>query len=243
MKNLFVCLIVGVIVFLSFCIPNILFKIEDLNTEMVSYKKEKVVNRINVEAENIYLVKAIHDIQDGNLNLNLKSMAKSVNAVESQKTVEDEGKFEADIRKELGKMSEAKVLNNMIANNKKIEIDYKMNEREYINYEKTYKIIQVKIILSQSEYMLIEIEEKTGKIIYISSNSDMIKDIDKEEILRNYIKYLDLYIIDDWPFENNVLISEKAELIVSIVSYEDMHILSVCSTSNSKIKEYLKLIN
>ena len=64
MKNVFICLIVILVVFLSFFLPKVLFKLEDLKRERVSNKTEMLNRKIDVQAENIYLVKAIHDIQD-----------------------------------------------------------------------------------------------------------------------------------------------------------------------------------
>jgi len=66
--------------------------------------------------------------------------------------------------------------------------------------------------------------------VYYISNSKykIVDDIDTEEILRNYIKYLDLYIIDDWKFENNnILKSEKAQLIIMLVENDDSYMLTI----------------
>lgn len=64
MRKAFMLLLVSVIICISFLMPNILFAIEDLKMESKVYKKEALDNKIDVQAENIYLVRAIHDIED-----------------------------------------------------------------------------------------------------------------------------------------------------------------------------------
>lgn len=39
-------------------------------------------------------------------------------------------------------------------------------------------------------------------------------DVDKNKQLENYAKYLELDIIDDWKYEDEVLKSEEAQLII-----------------------------
>lgn len=80
--------------------------------------------------------------------------------------------------------------------------------------------------------MEVDIEKKTGKIIKISFNKDILNnDINKSEILENYIKYLNLYIIDDWKFENNQVISEKAGLCVIFIEDTKNNQLSLSISS------------
>lgn len=64
MKKVLMFLLVSVIIYLSCLMPNILFAIEDLKMESKVYIQEEKNNKIDVQAENIYLVKAIHDIED-----------------------------------------------------------------------------------------------------------------------------------------------------------------------------------
>ena len=72
----------------------------------------------------------------------------------------------------------------------------------------------------------------------------IVDDIDTEEILRNYIKYLDLYIIDDWKFENNILVSEKARLIACLTYDDDgVGILGIYSKDSEYIKNKYNLRN
>lgn len=74
MKKVFICLIVILVVFLSFFLPKVLFKLEDLKRDSVSHKTDMLSGKIDVQAENIYLVKAIHDIQDRRIKPKIKQL-------------------------------------------------------------------------------------------------------------------------------------------------------------------------
>jgi len=64
MKKVFMFLVVIIIIVLSFLVPNVLLKMEDFKIESISYKEKRSNSKIDVHAENIYLVKAIHDIEN-----------------------------------------------------------------------------------------------------------------------------------------------------------------------------------
>ena len=82
----------------------------------------------------------------------------------------------------------------------------------------------------------LEIEDKTGKIIKISLQNNDFSD-DLEQLMINFVKYLDLYIIDDWTFEENMLKSKKAELVVKLNESDDDISLSI--NSSQKLYEYV----
>jgi len=50
------------------------FKLEDLKRDSVSHKTDMLSGKIDVQAENIYLVKAIHDIQDRRIKPKTKQL-------------------------------------------------------------------------------------------------------------------------------------------------------------------------
>ena len=67
------------------------------------------------------------------------------------------------------------------------------------------------------DFIEINVEQKTGKIISIYFSENFLRtDAEVEKQLRNYAKYLDLDIIDDWEFHNNILESEKAQLTIML---------------------------
>lgn len=90
------------------------------------------------------------------------------------------------------------------------------------------------------EWIGINIEEKTGKIINADFSKNFLKsDVEKEKQLRNYAKYLDLDIIGDWKFEENVLKSEKAQLTIMLVEKGESCMLTIAPTET--YKEYVEV--
>ncbi|MCI8833544.1 MAG: hypothetical protein HFJ19_05060 [Clostridia bacterium] len=239
MRKVFIYLIVIIIVYLSFFMPNILFSLEDLNMENTSYKKKPIDNKIDVQAENIYLVKAIHDMQDGTSNLKIADSSSEIMALANNQGIEDE-----TIKKlieEINKMKEYNILEGTFENYEEMKLRYHIYGREYSNLENKYLINR--IVFSTDEYeKFVEIEEKTGKIIYYvgTHKEDVTEEIGAEEVLRNYIRYLDLYIIDDWTFRDNMLISEKAKLMANFVNIGNQYLVAINSISNEHILDIYK---
>ena len=66
-KNIIIYLVVGIIVISSFKIPEVILKMEETALENNIYQKKskKAINDINldIDAEKVYLVKALHDLQ------------------------------------------------------------------------------------------------------------------------------------------------------------------------------------
>lgn len=241
-KNFIIYIIVCIIILASFKIPELLLEFENDNIEIAVYEREKKKRKIDLETEEIYLVKAIHDIESESSLVEISSTQLveeySIKSVNNETT-----NMNINMYNELLKLNEYDILKKIEINeNDKIEIGlygkkYKIDDNEY-------SINNVLLKLDNKDFML-EIEEKTGKILNIVIEKDYLySEISKEEIMMNYVEYLDLDIIDDWKFEekiissekyywefvNNMLKSEKAGLVVNLVENEDSYILSIHSS-------------
>lgn len=87
-----------------------------------------------------------------------------------------------------------------------------------------------------------DIESKSGKIISILfDKKNLSSKLDSKKVLTNYINYLGLDIINDWTFQNNMMKSGKAKLVVSLVQSEDEYLLSI--HSNDKLSNARNLYN
>ena len=95
------------------------------------------------------------------------------------------------------------------------------------------------ILLEQDENYNLEIENKTGKILNISTRKENFNFTDKKDLMINFVKYLDLYIINDWEYINNTLKSEKAKLTVYLVENENEYNLLI--HSDERNYKYLNL--
>lgn len=223
-KNIIIYIFVCIIILTSFKLPEILCEIIDDNIEIAVYEKEKDKNKLGVEVEEIYLVKAIHDIEkeDSSVKISSSKVAEVFSLVES---VEGNTKITQSIYKELIKLKDYNILKAFEVN----ENDYckiELINKSYKKDSNEYTLNTISLQINDEQYNL-EIENKTGKILYITFDKDNIDDKAQEEIMKNYIEYLDLYIIDDWNFENNMLKSEKADLVVNLVESGDHYILSI----------------
>lgn len=234
MKNVLICFVVILIIAFTFVLPNILFKIEDIQMDGISVSRDKEDSNIDVEAEEIYLVKLIHDIEDGHLNLKLDKsyiVTKAKNIVNKDGNTIQDNIF-ARFQLELDKMQKYNVLGNAWQGNDSSDFSYSVYERNYSGTNSEYIVNNIGIETLQYGQFYAEIEKKTNKVLhYVSQKSfGLSNNLSEAEILNNYIRYLDLYIIDDWKLEENCLKSEKAKLVASIRFYENTYILSIHSS-------------
>ena len=227
-KNVIVYIIVCIIIFVSFKIPDIILnKLED-DIEITKFEKQESKVELDIEAESIYLVETIHNIEDQSNNVEITSNKNTKILVEPAYKNETNG---VNVINELTTLEQYKILNDLQINkNQKCNIG--IIDKYYQKDKKTYIIKDVTFETNDKQFNL-EIESKTGKILDISTKKGNINTKDKMELMINYIKYLDLNIIDDWNYENNTLKSEKAKLVVSLAENDSKYDLSIHSTERS----------
>lgn len=237
-KNLIIYIVVLAIVLLSFKVPEWILKNEEDNMEM-PYYWEQGKSKIDVEAEKIYLVRAIHDIQEGisKVAINADKHGYTVEFNDSERKQIPRAK---NLDKELLKLKEYNLLeypNSIETSNGQYDA-MSIIDRTYEVDEKFYTISNIELILEGNMYE-IEVEEKSGKIIFISFDKNEIDNtIDRETILRSYVNYLDLHIIDDWKYEDSMLSSEKADLVVGLYQSEKTDIAIISIHANDKYIEF-----
>ena len=234
-KNFLIYCIVCNIVFASFKIPNILIDFQDNNIELAVYDKNKNRRYIDVEAEKIYLVRAIHDMEEG------KTV--EISMPENQFLIVQNDfntNFSKKIYEEIIKLQDYKILSGV---NFKENSKFKMGliNKNYQNNEHSYTVNNVIIDLENYKYIL-NIENKTGKILYFSFKKDNLYDKEnKKEMMENYIKYLNLHIIDDWQYEENevdktcTMKSKKADIKITLSETEENYMLSIHIIGKFKI--------
>lgn len=214
-------LVVFLLLIFSFQMPQALFEMEDASCSKMIFKREKISNKIDVQAENIYLVKAIHDMKEGQLYVKIVPYkeVEVVEALSKQSVAVVKQGEETRFKEEFEKMQKDGILQNVpIDENSKTSQTEKWYHKEEVNYQTD---------IFAKEEVLVEIERKTGKCIMMSFPKEMLVNLDKQEIMQNYIQYLDLYIIDDWQFEHGKMVSQKAQLMVILVTNEENCILEI----------------
>lgn len=223
-KNFLLVFFSIIIIVFSFAMPNLLLGAEDVAREKEIFIRQKKQNKkIDVQAEKIYLVTFIHDIyqiKDEKI-YNVKTKATSYSGPVTSR-IEQESPTE-EFKNEISKLISNEILN-------------EINFDEYIDYFEVENYFPLDYIVrscsmpkENGDFIEINVEQKTGKIISIDFSTNFLKkDVEVENMLRNYAKYLDLDIIDDWKFEkNNILKSEKAQLIIMLVEKGDSCMLTI----------------
>ncbi len=237
-KKMLLFLIVILIIVFSFVMPELFLHVEDLSRENEIFTRpKKETKKIDVQAEKIYLVMFIHNIyqiKDEKVYYDYGDSKKAVmyaNVItEALKTTAPTEEFKNEVSK-------------LISN----EIIKEINFDEYLHYTEVknifspeYTVITCNMIKENGEWIGICVEEKTGKIINVDFPKSFLKtDVEIEKQLRNYAKYLDLDIIDDWKFENNILKSEKSQLSIILVEKGESCMLTIAPIET--YEEYVKV--
>ncbi len=227
----------------SFKVPELLFKANEKWIETRVFEKKQRQSTIDIEAEKVYLVKAIHDMENSNKSVvvSSKSIASS-GTIEKVNSIKDENRVESQLAKELAKFSEFHILDDFqITETGTSQID--TIDRFYQNDDRQYVITDV-FFKENAYFEELKIENKTKKILSLSffSEHDQWDVTKKEEIMRNYVQYLDLYIMDDWQFENGCLSSQKAQLVIYLVHNLKKHVYCLSIHSDSEIFQNLEPI-
>ncbi len=233
-KNIMIYFIIVVVVLLTFKIPEILLKKDSQNVGLEIYKEIENETTIDFETEKIYLVKAIHDIEEGRTIV--ISSPEYMYLYQKQVFDINDG-LTQKVNDELVKLKESNIIKDIgIEPDKEYRIG--LIDKSYPNKEITYDIKNI-ILSSNSNDInnikyILNMESKTGKILYIAFNEDNLCELEnKQEILENYIKYLNLYIIDDWKYEENeidkvyTMKSEKAGLKVTLEQHDENIMISI----------------
>lgn len=226
-KKIILLLVCIIIIVFSFIMPNLFFQLEDLSREKEVFSgPKKVTKKIDVQAEKIYLVRFLHDIYELRnkkvYNTVSEKIAVNVPIIEGSEIE----KPTEEIKGEIQKLVSSDIIN---------EIHFE----EMIDYYQTSKIFNSDYtvitcdMVSESEGISVGIEEKTGKIISSDFPKSFLRtDISKRKQLENYAKYLDLDIIDDWVYEDQILKSEKAQLFIILEERYDVCMLAISPMEN-----------
>lgn len=234
MKNKITNLIIYIFVFMiivsSFIVPDILLKMQEQDIQMAVYENDNAESHssISVETAEIYLVKAIHDIESEDIGVIISSseiVTKNVDNV-------------SKVNENIEMLEESNIIKNLeFSDNSEILIS--IIKKVYEKGKTQYTINNTSLSIDNNDYQM-DIEEKTGKIIRLITNKENLNnEIEREELLKKYIQYLDLYIIDDWVYENNIMKSQKADLEVSLVESINSGICILSIHSNSNIADNL----
>ncbi len=226
--NVIVYILFAAVIFASFRLPDILLKSYDVSfgASMYDLSGRQSID-IEIEADEIYLVKAIHDMETAAEEQyhnyiffagSLEEYKIGLGQEEPAQSEDVQAEDEIARLKECGVLQETDTLTG--AETEILKEVYKTDQSEYI--------IDNLFFLPESSVWLLEREEKTGKILTVCfSGRNMPEEAERRELLENYIRYLDLYIIDDWVYEDQQMKSDKADLAVGFKQAGEGYILSI----------------
>ncbi len=224
--NVAIVIFVLIIILTSFIVPDLIFSMQYNNVEIQISEARKRKNNVSVEAEKIYLVKAMHMIDKSyNDYVDIGNKYKYISSKLLIKEVDPENIISLDkIEYQLQKLEEYNIIKGVNYDNySNIAILDKL-------YEKNNEKCVVHMITMQDKKIEIDIEHQTEKIIYLLFDKSMLSESSQKDILENYVKYLGLDIISDWKFEENKLKSKEAGLEVGLSKTDNWYLLVVYST-------------
>lgn len=219
MKKIIIYILVFIFAFFIFLMPSILLNVEDLKSKQIGYIKQNKLQKVDVQVENLYLVKAINDIESGNFNVKISNNIIYTKAQGAVRVDTENANKYISPELDLKKLQDMNVLKDVIFYKEDETYTISMLQKEYKSKDTSY-IIERYSINNSTQGISIEIEKKTGKVIFITVPINQIADFSEKEIMENYIKYLDLYAIDDWKYENGSFKSERASLVVYLKFYD-----------------------
>ena len=221
-RNFAIYICVFAIVLASFKLPELLLNLKDNNIEIAVFNKEKT-SSINVEADSIYLVRAIHDIESSK---SIEISSPNVQYVIVEKDAMPDKGIVKNINEQIQKLHEYNILKNVNITKYKVGLINK----SYHNDEDFYTVNH--LILEMDDTQLIfNVEHKTGKILFIAFDKSNSFSEDKTQLLESFVKYLGLFVIDDWElFFDDVsykMKSVKAGISVSLTEGDEKYMLAV----------------
>ncbi len=226
----------------SFLVPEILLSMQEKQLEEKVFTREKKESKLDVEAEKIYLVRAIHEIEEVS---NLIAIEKWHEVYTTSKGQKEDFKL-TEVGKQMEKLEEFQILQGTGID---IPSNYSVysNTTGYRNNQKEYLLGNVQVEIEGNKYELV-MESKTGKILTIVLPKEKIcEERTKQEILESFLHYLDLYIIDDWEYKEenlqsqkyhgwNYLLarmkSEKADLVIMLYENDMYYMLGIRSQNS-----------
>ena len=159
-KNVIIYFLTIIIILLSLKMPDILMKNLSNNLEKKLYKIVENKNQIDVKAEKIYLVKAIHSIKSDNSLVTISSSDDKKIKFESYKISSQT----PDIDKEIELLQEYKILDDFNFNDSNnCIVEMGIIDKSYLSNNE-YIVHNVLANIDDDEIHL-EIENKTGMVI------------------------------------------------------------------------------
>ena len=200
--------VVAVIVILGLIImlPQIYFGVLDHYVYQKEHKMEEINFELDSDVKNIKMVNRLHELQNSYYDNN------------SERVVLCKGEYSdivlepENIKKAKAAFEKAKIFQCIYGGD--------FSEFGYSEVHGSGKGVEKYQFQSTHTDLEMKLDNQTGKITYLKYHGKNIKKIDDEEIReleKEYIKYMNLSLVDDWNYNNKKMISKKAHLAAETV--------------------------
>lgn len=195
-KGNILTILVILFVCISFLVPGILLSLQEKQLEEQVFTRAKKESKLDVEAEKIYLVKAIHDIEEGSNLITVENWHK---VYTTAKNTKEEFRL-TEIGKQIEKLENLQILQDT-GIDRPTQYSVHSNTTGYQDKEGQYFLGNIQVEIEQDRYEGV-MESKTCKFLSLAFQKEKLYEgRSKKEILESFIQYLDLYIIDDWEYK------------------------------------------
>lgn len=243
--DLVIYMVFAGVVFASFRLPEFLLESRQFEFAALICQKDMGTDGLSVEAKEIYLVRAIHDMEAGKADAVLECYSNDVVwfvTEHSQVTARVRDSRVMELEKELLKLQEAGILQDFVSADENAEAGYNITVQNYRLEEKEYTMERVFYWVRGGGRYTFNQEQKSGKILSVAvadsvsaagqgSLEKILADRNIRALLEGYIGYLGLDILGDWVYEGNRLHSQKAQLTAGFEFVGDTCFMSIHSGS------------
>ena len=205
-KSIAAVLVTLVLVCLSAFAPVEYFRHQDEALLKAAHPRQQITATIDPQAEEIYLVRAIHRIYDETAS-NLVSFSNV-----------DDSMMRIYLTEQLENLVEKEVLPIALAQELAQTQSFFQIGITWRNTEETTKIAKYTVQIYDRFPFYYEMEGKTNKLLSIYLRDDSLPaytEAQKMELMLAFISYLGLDLVDDWTYSSNTgFTSKKAQLQV-----------------------------
>lgn len=194
-----------VILCLIIMLPQIYFSVLDNYVYQREHKMETINFKLDSDVKNIKMVNRLHELQNSYYNSNSEQVVLSEGEITNIVLVPD------DIKKLQSAFKKAKILQCIY--------DGDFSEFGYSAVHGNGKGLEQYQFKSTHTDLEMKLDNQTSKITYMKYHGKNVKDMGDEEISKlekEYIKYMNLSLVDDWNYNNKRTVSKKAHLAVEV---------------------------
>lgn len=248
-KSLVFLILTLIIVAGAVCFPRLFFTIQDAQMMAAAHSRQEIHAKLAPEAEEIYLVNAIRDIYHNNqyfdygggynypLSIDDSPFSSTIDSLNEQLDImTDQSALDMDLLNSFHYMIDPMIWVNGtygIWEDKETPFSF------YTIYDDAFIANGFVDIAPQLSFYM---EPKTGKVLYLrmfTEQRETLKIAPRENI-NAYIRYLGLDVLDDWTYQPQGAMSEKAQLKIIYMQNDTEYYIQILPVGYYFYDPYLR---